>query len=215
MIIATTTTRLVCGSSCLNQTWTLSANLLAEWLFDGSYRDQMNNYNATPTNNMSFTTNGYINQAIVFSSNGNAMLTVPYIPLSYTSFTVDTWLYITGLLNVDHHSIFGYCSQASTYNCLHLTIRQNGSNYHLYLGFYWADCQGVTSLTLNTWIHAAFVFDLTTLTQQIYLNGVLENSCIQSSALTATPSDITIGYIPTLNTAGTYFQVNDFLSNTK
>ena len=95
--------------------------------------------------------------------------------------------------------------------CLHLTIRQSNSNYYLYLGFYAADCEGVTS-TLNKWIHAAFVFDLTTLTQKIYLNGVLENSCSQASAVTSAPVNITIGYIPAL-TSGTYYQVNDFLSN--
>jgi hypothetical protein len=70
---------------------------------------------------------------------------------------------------------------------------------------------------MNTWIHAAFVFDSTTFTQKIYLNGVLENNCSQSSAITATTTNITIGYIPALNANNsmTYFQVNDFLSNSE
>jgi hypothetical protein len=126
------------------------------------------------------------------------------------------WLYITGLQNVTDHGIFCYCSQITIYNCLYLTIRQTGSNYYLYLGFYQADCEGITPLTLNTWIHAAFVFDSTTLTQKIYRNGVLENSCTQASALTVTPTNITIGFLPLMYaTSGgvAYFQVNNYLSN--
>jgi hypothetical protein len=212
-VFLVTTTKISCNSSCLNQTWISSANLLAQWLFDGSFRDQLNNYNATPVNNMSFATYGYVNQAIQFTANANNMLNVPYIPLSNTSFTIDMWLFITGLLNVQDHDIFSYCSQPTIYMCLHLTIRQNNSNYHLYLGFLNADCEGVTSLTLNIWIHAAFVFDITTLTQKIYLNGVLENSCNQTSAVTSAPANITIGYIPAFTTYANYYQVNDFLSN--
>jgi hypothetical protein len=165
---------------------------------------------------MSFITNGYINEALQFNSNNNQMLSVPYIPLSSTSFTIDMWLYITGFQNIYIIGLFEYCSQLASYLCLHLGIHQNGANFHLLLGFYAADCEGVTSLPLNTWIHAAFVFDSTTFTQYIYLNGVLENSCIQSSAITGTPTGITIGFLPVINAGNNnagYFQVNNFRSN--
>ena len=189
----------------MNQTWFSSANRLAQWLFDGNYRDQMNTYNATPTNTMSFATTGYLNQALQFASNGNVMLNIPYIPLSSTSFTIDVWLYVTGLVNINDNAIFGYCYQTVMYKCLHLTFRLSGSNYHLYFGFFHADCEGVTSIILNTWMHVAFVFDMTTLTQRIYLNGVLENSCTQSSAVTASPTGITIGFLPSFVSVA-YFQ---------
>lgn len=136
-ITTTTTTRPAVNASCVNQTWISSANRLANWLFDGNYRDQMNNYNATPTNNMSFITTGYVNQALRFAANTNSMLNVPYIPLSLTSFTIDVWLYMTGLLNVQNHGIFGYCYATSAYQCLHLVIRLTNGNYHLYFGFFW------------------------------------------------------------------------------
>jgi hypothetical protein len=176
----------------------------------------MNTYNATPMKNMSFITNGYVKQAIRFVNNSNQTLNVPYIPLSSTSFTIDMWLYITGLQNVTDHGLFCYCSQLVSYKCLYLTIRHNGTNYHLYFGFYNADCEGKTSLPLNTWIHAAFVFDSTTFTQTIYLNGVLENSCIQSSALNVTTTNVTIGFLPLMyatNGHVAYFQVNNYLFN--
>ena len=178
----------------------------------------MNNYNATPSNTMSFTMNGYVNQALIFPNNGNSMLTVPYIPLSNISFTIDMWLYITGLENILNTALLGLCSQAVTNNCLHLTIHLVNSIYYLYFGFMFNDCQGVTSIgsLLNTWIHTAFVFvfDATTLTQNIYLNGILENTCTPSSVLTVTPADVTIGFIPLIaSTYGSlgYFQVNLFL----
>jgi hypothetical protein len=172
----------------------------------------MNTYNATPVNNMSFITNGYVKQAIQFANNSNEMLNVPYIPLSLTSFTIDMWLYITRLQNAHDHGIFSYCSQLAIYKCLHLTFHLNGTGYYLYFGFYNADCPGITPLTLNTWIHAAFVFDSTTLTQTIYLNGVVENSCTQLSAVTATPTNIILGFLPLVYAAGgsvAYFQVNN------
>ena len=56
---------------------------------------------------MSFATYGYVNQAIQFTTNASNMLNVPYIPLSSTSFSIDMWLYITGLLNIQDHGIFG------------------------------------------------------------------------------------------------------------
>jgi hypothetical protein len=160
---------------------------------------------------MTFIPNGYVNEALEFDSSNNQMLTVPYIPLSWTSFTVDVWLYISQLVGTNDRSIFGLCFQVAQFQCLYLSIHENNGNYYLYFGFYEANCQGVTSLTTNTWIHAAFVFDLTTLTQYIYLNGVLENSCAQSSALNVTTTAVTIGYVEQLNFL--YFDVNDFQSD--
>jgi hypothetical protein len=120
------------------------------------------------------------------------------------------WLYITGLENGSWTGLFEYCSQLAPYQCLFLTIISNGPISLLYFGFFAADCPGIRLLTLNTWIHVAFVFDLTTLTQNIYLNGMLDNSCMQSSALTGTPTSITIGYLPMFETVlpvVTYFEV--------
>ncbi len=212
-IATTTIPRLLSRVTCVNQTWRSSNNLLAEWLFNGSYNDQTNTYNATPANNMTFVPNGYVNQALEFNSNKNQTLIVPYIPLSLTSFTIDMWLYITGFQNPYIIGLFEYCSQLAPYQCLHLGIHQNAAHLYLYFGFYSTDCEGITSLPLNTWMHAAFVFDLTTLTQYIYLNGVLENSCTQSSALNGTPTRITVGFLPIISAAHgdvAYFKVMTF-----
>ncbi|CAF1496506.1 unnamed protein product [Adineta steineri] len=200
----TTTTRLPCNSSCTNQTWYSLSNRLARWPFDGSFLDQMNNYNATLTNNiMSFITSGYINQALIFNTSSNPPLTTSYIPLQSSSFTIDTWLYITTLASsVTYYPIFGICPQFASYQCLMCIIHQSNSAFYLYLGFYNHDCIGITPLTVNTWIHAAFVFDLTALTQNVYLNGVLDSTCIVSSGYTGGIYNTTIGDIPLFTTAG-------------
>ena len=47
-------------------------------------------------------------------------------------------------------------------------------------------------------MHVAFVFDISTLTQSIYLNGRLDGSCTTSAPFMATQGDVTIGTVPLL-----------------
>jgi len=168
----------------------------------------MNLYNLTVVNNVTFTTNGYVQQAAVFTSGSNQMLIGPYVPLLSTSFTVETWIYITQLLSITDHSIIGLCPSASTRQCLHITIRLSSSNYYLYFGFYGDDCRGVLPVKLNTWIHVACVFDLTLMKKFIYFNGILDNSCA-SQTFQATVDNVTIGYIPNIvsSSPNNYFRV--------
>ena len=160
--------RPIFNSSCLNRTWNSATNRLAHWLFDADYRNQLNNYNTTPYSPMSFTTNGYVNQAIIFTYSNISMLIAPYLPLSNSSFTVDMSLYITHLrADMNNHAVFGICSQYLGFKCLHLILRRVFSNFVLSLNFFYNDCRGVTALTLNTRIHAAFAFDSVTLMQKV------------------------------------------------
>ena len=181
-------------------------NLLAQWFFDGDYHDRMNNYNTTPYTNISFTNSGYVNQAVRFTGNNDSMLVASYIPLSGTDFTLDAWLYITNLrMDKNIHGLFGICSEYSSFRCLHIILRQVSSKYVLSLNFFNSDCEGVTALTVNTWIHAAFVFDSATLTQKVYLNGMLENSCQATSAINlTTTTNTTIGNIPLISGSPDY-----------
>ena len=171
----------------------------------------MKNYNTTPWNNVSFTTNGYVKQAVVFRPNAGQMLTAPYMPLASTSFTIETWIYITGLANVLDQSIFGLCPSASNYHCLHLTIRKAAPSFYLYFSFFGADCRGTIPVALNTWTHVASVFDMIKMKQFIYFNGVLDNNCVVSQPVLATSGNVTIGYIPAIAqlSVNNYFQVTD------
>jgi hypothetical protein len=153
-------------------------------------------YNATPIQTPTFVSNGYVNQALFFTATAIQSLSAPYIPLAYTSFTIEAWLKPTSFPNLVDHSILGLCPSPSAHLCLYLVIRTIASNHYLYFGFFGDDCQGNTSLTANQWIHAAFVFDLSTLTQSIYLNGLLDNKCIASAPFMASTGSVTIGTVP-------------------
>ena len=122
-------------------------------------------------------------------------LSASYISLANTSFTIEVWLQPTLFPNFIDHGILGLCPSAAAHLCL-ITYSKVGSNHYLYFGFFGDDCQGNTSLTANQWIHAAFVFDLSTLTQSIYLNGLLDNKCIASAPFMASTGSVTIGTVP-------------------
>ncbi|CAF1005617.1 unnamed protein product [Rotaria sordida] len=151
-----------------------------------------------PYNSPSFITNGYVNQALSFNAAANQSLYTSYIPITNSSFTVDIWLYPTGYPNVKDHSIVGLCSSRSTSMCLHFTIRNTSSAYYLYMGFMNNDCSSAQTITLNRWTHAGFVFDLTTMKQWVYVNGVLSRTCTAQAPIMVNNSNITIGTIPVL-----------------
>ena len=162
VLFLATTTANICSTSCLYQTWISSAGLLAKWTFDGTFHDQTNNYNATPVNSPTFITNGYVGQALLLNATANQYLYTPYIPLINTSFTIELWLYPTRFANPTDHSILGLCTNLSNNQCLHLTIRNSTGSYHLYMSFSGDSCVSNRSVSLNQWMHAAFVFDWTT-----------------------------------------------------
>jgi hypothetical protein len=186
---------MVCYPSCLYQKWISSSDLLAKWTFDGTFIDQMNTYNATPMNSPSFITNGYVNQALILNAASSQYLYTSYIPLINATFTIELWLYPTGFPNPRDHSILGLCTNTSTDQCLQLTIRNSTGTYRLYMAFFGDNCLSNTTVPLNQWTHAAFVFDSATLAMSIYQNGVLVANCIAALPLQGIANNVTIGYI--------------------
>ncbi|CAF1020916.1 unnamed protein product [Rotaria sordida] len=201
-----TTTNYVCSFSCLNQSWISSTNLLAKWEFDNNLIEDVSSSLTTSDQSPVYAT-GYVNEALLFDANANQSLTSPFITLTSSSFTIDAWIYPTGFPNTQDHSIVGLCPSTTTYECLHLTIHENGGKY-LYLGFYGDDCEGNTVISLNEWIHVAFLFEVNSLTQSIYLNGKLDVSRTAGGPFKANTDSVTIGNIPGLDSfAGpNYFQ---------
>lgn len=126
-------------------------------------------YGATYTNSTYFSygsnlvLNNTLNQTMIVSS--------PFFSLAYTSFTFEAWIY--GYTLSGDNSIFGQC-QCSTCQdqCLFLIVR----NFRLYMGFMLDDLVGTATLSANTWYHVAFVYDYSTLTQSLYIQGVLDSS---------------------------------------
>jgi hypothetical protein len=81
------------------------------------------------------------------------------------------WFYCTDLTSADS-GLFGQYHDSVTDQSLHYPIR----NYKLYMGFFGDDLLGSTTIQINTWYHVAFVYDLPSSTQKIYLNGKLDGN---------------------------------------
>lgn len=172
---------------------------MATWLFDGSFDDQTTIFNATGVNNPSFV-DSYVDLGVSLDPNFNQSVFASHLPLSNTSFTITAWINVTSYLSQTFHSILGICSATVSRQCLNIAIRRDSSQYFLYMDFFGSSCQGTINLLVNTWYHVGFVFDLITMTQSIYLDGLLDQSCIVSSSpLTLTPTTVTtMGCIPLL-----------------
>ncbi|CAF2113863.1 unnamed protein product [Rotaria magnacalcarata] len=199
---STTTTSLVCGSSCLNQSWISSAGIVALWSFENSFEDSTNVYNATPSSQTPSFVLGYVGQAASFNATQKQALRTASIPFNNVSFTVDLWMKQNGYPNPSDYSIVGLCSSGITDSCLHMNIR----NTKFYMGFYFNDIQSVTSMPLNLWTHAAFVFDVSNRQQSIYVNGVLNQQRTASSALKNAIGNFTVGTNEHVRTPNNYFQ---------
>lgn len=211
LFLGTTTAR-ICLFSCLNTTWISTSGLLANWPFDGTYLDQTNTYNAVPVNSPTFVTNGYVNQAVQFNPSTSTYLHTSYIPLINASFTIEVWLYPTGYPNAYDHSILGLCTTPINNQCLRLTVRNFAGVYRLFMAFSGDDCSSTLSVPLNQWTHAAFTFNLATHAMLVYQDGVLGGNCTAGQPLLATPTNVSIGYIPGIvSTYGAnFFQVGSY-----
>jgi hypothetical protein len=115
--------------------------------------------------------NGYGTALSVYQSSGQYVNVPKYRNLVARSFTIEMWFYSTNLTN-DNNGLFGQYYAQNTDQLLHCMIRDRA----LYFGFYGDDVNGSSIIQVNTWYHVAFVFDNSSLTKKIYLNGILDGS---------------------------------------
>ncbi|CAF0760773.1 unnamed protein product [Adineta steineri] len=106
-----------------------------------------------------------------------------------TSFTVEMWIYPTTLSNGELFGLVTQYDTSSTDRSLQMMIR----GLQLTLDFYADGVTGTTSLTANTWYHAAFVYDYSSKTQTVYLNGYQDASGISNQPYLGTSGSINIG----------------------
>lgn len=202
----TTTTQLPCNHTCLNQSWTSSSDLIAFWSFDGHFNESINNYNGYSVGNLPAFDTGYFGQAALFNSSNLETVYAPFRSLNHTSFTVELWIKPTGFPNSVDHSLIGLCSASSTSRCLHMNIR----NGKLYLGFFSNDLAASTHVSINTWSHVSFIFELNTLKQMIYLNGKIDGQRVASSHLQTDNENITFGKNERVASSSGYYQVGHY-----
>ncbi|CAF1122983.1 unnamed protein product [Adineta ricciae] len=165
------------------------------WSFDSNCNDMYNVYNGVPMNGASYTSPGYTGYGSALSLDGSSsqyVLVSNYKDMRYTSFTWEVWSYPTNLTNFDN-MMLGMCETPNNSRCMHWTIRTNRT----YFGFYANDCQGSTILQTNRWYHIAFVYDYPTLTQYIYLDGVLDGINNSSAPFQGANGVMTIGALNT------------------
>ncbi len=147
----------------------------ASWGFDNNANDVYGVYNGLAVNGTSYSNNTYFGYGYTLSLNSSANQSVivssPFFNLSYTSFTVEAWIY--GITLAGDNAIFAQCQCTTCADqCLFLMIQ----NYKMYMGFTLDDVIGITTLSVNTWYHVAYVYDYSSRTQSIYLQGILDNS---------------------------------------
>lgn len=202
-LLGTTTTSFYCGQSCLNQSWFNSTGDLAYWPFDGTYDDVISSYNPVSFANLPTFVSGYVGEAVLFNASAKQAIFTSFIPLYNRSFTIEAWIKPTGYPNSKDHTIFGLCKTSTTNYCLHLMIRYE----KLYLGLLANDASGTTNITLNQWSHIAFIYDFSTKTESVYLNGFKDGQKNPADPFLATDGNVTIGMHERISVPGNNYQV--------
>ena len=164
----------------------------AYWPFDNDATDSFGTYNGTLTNGAVLSNSTYFgygsNLMLNSTVNQSVLVASPYFNLSSASFTVEAWIY--GRTFTGDNAVFAQCQCSSCQDqCLFLIIR----NARMYMGFTLDDVVGITSLSTTTWTHVAFVYDTSTRTQSLYLQGVLDNSRTASNHYQGVSGSIVIG----------------------
>jgi len=161
------------GEACSSSTCT---GEVAAWTFDPSGNTaDVTGHGYDAANTAATAVAGYAQEGMSFNGS-TAVLTVPqtsFLDLSAKSFTVEAWLQPNAVSAMTPDDpVFVQCAAWGTDTCLHMTIRGGV----LYLGFGNDDLGGSTMLSAGTgtWYHAAWVFDAATMTQSVYVNGVLD-----------------------------------------
>jgi hypothetical protein len=184
------------------------------WSFDNTPTDLYGVYNGQLISGATYSTVatnqtyfGY-GQALMLtaSSNQSFLVSSPFLDLTYTSFTIEGWIYLFASFAGDR-GIFGQCQCLTCPNqCLYFLVRAN----RLYIGFTSNDLVGSMTLAATTWYHVAFVYNYQTQQQILYVNGVQDSIKSSSQPYQGKNGTIQIGSTQAL-LAKNYF--NGYIDN--
>lgn len=178
--------------------------------------DLYGTYNGNLVNGASYspvsTTQPYLGNGralnLVSSSSQSFLVATPFFNLTYTSFTIEAWLYSTTSYAGDN-SIFGQCQCTTCANqCLYFLIR----GARLYAGFILNDVAGSTTLTSTNWYHVAFVYNYEAQQQILYLNGIQDGMKSNAGAYQGANGSMQIGWA---NAAATPNYFNGYIDNVR
>ncbi|CAF1435857.1 unnamed protein product, partial [Adineta steineri] len=140
------------------------------WRMENTAVDIISGLNGTDFNSPTYVTPGITGSgyALELIRSSYQYIEIPtYESFVNTSFTVEMWIYPTTLSNGNYYGLFTQYDTSAGDHSLQMMIR----GLQLSLDFYADRVTGTTSLTTNTWYHAAFVYDYPSKTQSVYLNG--------------------------------------------
>ena len=178
---------MACAATCVN-TSISSASLIAFYSFDSVTTDATGTYPLTGLSSPNYVP-GWIGSAINFNAANVERLNTSNLPINGRSFSIDFWFNALNVSSGWDIPFMGQYTAQLQRQCLFLTIYASS----LYFGFFGDDTFGAALLTPNTWYHAAFTFDSTTMQRSIYLNGVLDAQGATTGALQAPTNPFTIG----------------------
>ncbi len=122
------------------------------------------------------------------SSSQYFLVSTPFLNLSYVSFTVEAWIYLTNLTG--DRPIFSQCACSTCLNqCFFFIIRSS----RLYADFTFNGLSGSTAISASTWYHVAFVYNYATEQQILYLNGVQDSIASNAAPYQGINASIQIG----------------------
>ncbi|CAF4243469.1 unnamed protein product, partial [Adineta steineri] len=163
------------------------------WAMENNVADSISNLSGTTINSPTFYAQG-INggYALKLIRSSNQYITIPtYQSFVSTSFTVEMWMYPTSFSSGNSYGLFGQSASSTTDQDLALSI----GGTVLRLSFWNDDVNSGTTLSANTWYHVAFVYDYSSRTQIIYINGVQDVSRSSAGPYLGASGAITIGNI--------------------
>ncbi|CAF1321395.1 unnamed protein product [Adineta steineri] len=161
------------------------------WPMENNAVDIISGLSGTGVNSPTYVTPGITNRyALKLIRNRNQYIKIPtFKSFAYTSFTVEMWIYPTTLYNGDYSGLFTQYDTSSTDHSLQMMIQ----GLQLTINFGSDGVTGATSLTTNTWYHAAFVYDYPSRKKTVYLNGYQDASVSSAGPYLGMSGSINIG----------------------
>jgi len=174
--------------------------LVGKWDFNGNADDFFGTSDGS-VNGATLTTDrfGNIDSAYDFDGDNDYIDcgSASDIDLDGNSFSISGWFYSHDLAT----RLYVTKGTATTRSYLHFGIRD--SDNMATLAFYGDDLHGATILSVNTWYHITGIYDTTTNTQKLYLNGELERSRISGGDLSGSNAySLQIGKYSTIYSDG-------------
>ncbi|UJR07082.1 hypothetical protein I4U23_011370 [Adineta vaga] len=175
------------------------------WKFDNNLQDFYNNFNGIGNNGPTYKSSTYngIGTCLQLNQSSVTIDNPPLLNLANISFTFEMWLYGDSFYNNSSYTdnyILDQFEQNITDHFFHLIIR----NQHVQFGFGNDDVTSNQILIPNQWYHLAFVYDYSTRTQMIYVNGYLDVSRSVAGPYLGSSGDLIIG-TGIINSPNNYF----------